>query len=251
MKKITVLIPCYNEEKGIGYVIDNIPYKKLMAFGYKTEVLVINNNSSDKTVGIAKSKGVRIINEKRQGKGYAVITGFKSIPKDTDKVVMLDGDNTYMSSEMLRMIEPLDSGFCDVVIGTRIGGKIKNKSMTNFNRWGNWLLTFLVRVAYKSSVTDVCTGYFAWNRHVIDFLADNLESNGFSLEMEMVTKMAKMNYEMFSVPITYNERNGSKSKLRPLKDGMTILSTWMKNLSWKPKEPVLLDVEKSKVDYSA
>ena len=251
MKKITVLIPCYNEEKGIGEVIDNIPYKKLMALDYKTEVIVIDNNSSDKTIQKAESKGARIIHEKRQGKGYAVITGFKSIPKDTDKVVMLDGDNTYLSKEMLRLIEPLDSGFCDVVIGTRIGGKIKSKSMTTFNRWGNWFLTFLVRVAYKSTVTDVCTGYFAWNRHVVDFLADNLESNGFSLEMEMVTKMARMNYEMFSVPITYDERGSSVSKLKPIKDGMIILSTWMKNLNWKPEEPVLLDAEKSKSDYSA
>ena len=66
MKKIIVLIPCYNEEKGIGEVIDSIPYKKLMALGCNTDVLVINNNSSDKTVGIAKSKGVRIIDFKSQ-----------------------------------------------------------------------------------------------------------------------------------------------------------------------------------------
>lgn len=236
MKKVTVLVPCYNEEEGLGSVIDGIPYKKLKALGYKTEVIVIDNNSSDKTVRVAKSKNARVIHEPRQGKGYAMITGFKNIPKDTDKVVMIDGDATYKSSEMLRLIEPLDSGFCDVVIGTRLSGKIKSNSMTEFNRFGNWFLTFLVRVAYRGNVTDVCTGYFAWNRYVIDALVDQLESNGFSIEMEMVTKMAKMNYDIYSVPITYDERNGSPSKLRPMRDGVTIFSTWMRNLYWKPKQ---------------
>ncbi len=236
MKNITVLIPCYNEEKGISDVIKGIPHKKLEAFGYKAEVIVIDNNSNDKTVKKAASKGVKIITEKKQGKGHAVITGFKSLPKNTDIVIILDGDNTYLSREMLRMIEPLDSKFCDVVIGTRLGGKVKGGSMPTMNRWGNWFFTFIVRTAYKTSVTDVCTGYFAFNKNVADFLAENLESKGFSLEMEMVTKMARMNYEIYSVPITYQERRFSESKLRPFKDGINILKVWAKDLRWKPNK---------------
>ena len=236
MKKITVLIPCFNEEGGIGKVIDEIPRDRLQAIGYSTEVIVIDNNSGDRTAEIAALKGAKVLFEPKQGKGYAIITGFRNIPDDVDKVVMLDGDDTYRSSEMLRLIEPLDSGFCEVVIGTRLSGKIALNSMTYLNRVGNWLFTFLVRLAYHGNITDVCTGYFAWNKYVIDELVDQLESNGFSIEMEMVTKMAKMKYEMFSLPITYEDRNGTPSKLRPVRDGLTIFTTWVKNLAWRPKQ---------------
>jgi glycosyltransferase involved in cell wall biosynthesis len=250
MKKISVMVPCYNEEKGIGAVIDQIPRDKLKALGYEVDVLVVNNNSSDSTVEVARTKGVRVIDEFRQGKGCAIAAGFRNISDDTDIVVMLDGDNSYLSREMLRMIEPLDSDFCDVIIGTRLGGKMSDESMAFFNRAGNWLFTFLVRVGYSGNVTDVCTGYFAWKKHVVDELVNHIESNGFSVEMDMVTKMARLKYQIYSVPISYENRAGSSS-LRPVKDGSTILYTWLKNLFWKPK-PVLSypDIRKQLVDQN-
>ncbi|MBS3149628.1 glycosyltransferase [Candidatus Woesearchaeota archaeon] len=233
MKNLTVLIPCYNEEKGIGKVIDGIPKEKLNALGYNTNVIIIDNNCTDKTVEIAKSKGALIIKEPIKGKGKALIKGFSSLNGDTDVVVMLDGDNTYQSSEMIRLIEPIDNNFCDAVIGTRLSGKINSGSMSTFNRIGNWAFTFLVRVAYHGNITDVCTGYFAWKREVIDSLSKTLTSNGFAIEMEMITKMIKMGYSIYSVPITYN-RSEKSSSLHPVKDGAKILTTWARNLAWQP-----------------
>lgn len=231
MRKITVLIPCYNEEKGLGQVIEKIPIGKLGALGYSVEVLVVDNNSHDSTAKVARSKGARIVRESKQGKGHAISTGFSNISDDTDIVVMLDGDNTYQAGEMLRMIEPIDSGFCDVVVGTRLSGKMSKQSMTYFNRIGNWLFTFLVRVAYAGNVTDVCTGYFAWKKEAVDELAMHIKSTGFSLEMEMVTKMAKLGRSIYSVPITYTAREG-RSSLSPIKDGSVIIYTWFTNLFW-------------------
>ena len=69
LKKITVIIPCYNEEKGISKVIDDIPVKKLAYLGYRTETMVINNNSSDRTVKIALDKGARVVSEKSKARG--------------------------------------------------------------------------------------------------------------------------------------------------------------------------------------
>jgi dolichol-phosphate mannosyltransferase len=235
MKKLTVLIPCYNEENGIGKVIDNIPHSTLYKLGISTEVLVIDNNSKDSTAKIATSKGAKVIYEKKQGKGYALRTGFKSITADTDYVIMLDGDNTYKSSEILRMVEPLYSDFCDVVIGSRLGGYMKEGSMAGFNRIGNWFFTFLVRYFYHGNVTDVCTGYFAWKREVVQELVKYLDSTGYSIEMEMVTKMAKLGYRIYSVPITYDYRSGN-SALSPLRDGVRIVRTWADNLFWIPKK---------------
>jgi dolichol-phosphate hexosyltransferase len=233
MKKLTVMIPCYNEESGIVKVIKRIPKKRLHKLGYKTEVLVIDNNSNDNTTAVARKAGAKVVSEKRQGKGYAIRKGVRSISSDIDLVVMLDGDNTYDPKEMLRMIEPLDSGFCDVVIGTRLGGKISKGSMTLFNRTGNWFFTFLVRTWYHGNVTDVCTGYFSWKKSVLKKLSKHLESNGFSIEMEMITKMAKMNFQIYSIPITYDNRAGDSS-LRPIHDGRKILKAYVRNLFWKP-----------------
>jgi len=234
MAKISVLIPCYNEEQGVANVIKNIPKDKFKKLGYDIEVIVINNNSTDNTTQVAEKAGAKVFLEKRKGKGRALLKGFYSISKDTDYIVMIDGDDTYKTHEMLRLIEPLENNFCDVVVGSRLAGKLMDHSMTRFNRFGNWFLSFLVRTYYCGNVTDVCTGYFAWKREVIEELRKHLVCNGFNIEMEMITKMAKLKYSIYSVPITYDPRKGN-STLHPLRDGSLIFHTFLKNLHWKPK----------------
>jgi dolichol-phosphate mannosyltransferase len=235
IKKITILIPCYNEEKGIGKVIDGVPLKKLAYLNYKSEIIVINNNSSDHTIEVAIEKGAKIVSEKKQGKGNALITGFRNISSDTDYVVMLDGDNTYKSEEILRLIEPLENGFCDVILGSRLEGKINDYSFNLSHRLVNWFFTFFIRRFYLANITDTCTGYFAWKKKVVDELVLHIKSSGFAIEVEMITKMAKLGYKIYSVPITYNRREGH-SKLSPILDGIKITWTLFKNLMWRPQE---------------
>jgi len=233
LKKITVVIPCFNEEKGLGKVIKDIPKQKLKELGYKVEVLVIDNNCSDKTAKVARKLGARVIKEKKIGKGNALRTGFRNISKDTDFVVMLDGDNTYKAYEILRLVEPLDSGFCDVIIGSRLEGKRNEYSMSFSHKFVNWAWTFFVRQFYFANVTDVCTGYFAWTRKAINKLNGYIKSPGFAIETEMITKMAKLGHKIYSVPITYDSRYGY-SKLSPISDGLKISWMLIKNLAWKP-----------------
>ena len=233
MKHITVLIPCYNEAEGIGQVIKAFPKTSLKRHGYELDVLVIDNNSSDNTAEEASKAGARVIHESKQGKGNAIRTGFYNIG-NTDYVVMLDGDDTYRPEEVGRLIELLDSGFTEVVIGSRLGGRIGVGSMKSFNRIGNWVYSHLVRYSYQVNVTDVLTGYFAWKREVIENLRPHLESDGFAIEMEMITKMARLGHEIYSVPISYHARAG-ESSLRPIYDGSRILWMYAKNLTWKPK----------------
>jgi len=234
LKKITVIIPCRNEEKGIGKVIEGIPKNKLKKLGYKTEVIVIDNNSTDKTKEIARKKGAKVIFEKKPGKGNALRTGFRSISRDTDYVVMLDGDDTYKGYEIPRMIEPLDSGFCDVIVGSRLEGKINHHSMSFSHRLVNWTWTFLVRQFYGANVTDVCTGFFAWKRKVIIKLNGYIKSPGFAIEAEMITKMARLGHKIYSVPITYDPRHG-ESKIAPIGDGLRISWMLFKNIVWRGK----------------
>lgn len=232
-KKLTILIPCHNEEKGIGRVIDAIPYAVLKRLGFATEVIVIDNNSTDKTYQTAASRGVTVIKEAKKGKGNAIQTGFKFLSRETKYVVMLDGDNTYKSKEIIRMVEPLLNNFCHVVVGSRLGGKMKKRSLKFRNRVVNWGYTFLVRHFYGANITDVLSGYFAWKREVIDELKPHLRSEGFEIEMEMITKMKRLGFEMYSVPITYDERVG-QTKIQAISDGLTILSMFFRNLGWTP-----------------
>lgn len=243
-KKLVILIPCHNEEKSIGTVISKIPIDKIKKRGLEPQILVVNNRSTDKTREIALAAGATVIDERRKGKGNAIRRGFASLPEGTRYVVMLDGDDTYDPNEVTRLVEPLQSNFCKVVIGSRLSGRMSPGAMNAVSRLGNWIFTHLVRFSHRVSVTDVLTGYFAWTKEAIDELAPHLRSSGFAIEMEMITKMARMDYEIYSVPITYTPRIGS-SDLKPFSDGWRILKMYAKTLRWKPYHSQPNQVEKS------
>jgi len=233
MKKVTVLIPCYNEAEAIATVVRKFPREQLGRYGFDLDIVVIDNNSTDGTAEAAAAAGARVITEMERGKGNAIRAGFHAIDETTDYVVMLDGDDTYKPEEIWRLVEPLDSGFADVIIGSRMHGRIRKGSMKRLNHTGNLLYSSLVRATYKVTVTDVLTGYFAWKREVVEDLRGHLRSSGFAIEMEMVTKMARLGYPIYSVPISYDPRRGDSS-LNPVRDGARILNMYLKNLRWKP-----------------
>ncbi len=233
IKKVAIIIPCHNEEQGIGKVIDSIPVEKLKHLGYLPQIIVVDNNSTDKTVQVAKKHGAIILSETKKGKGNAIKKGFVSLDKDVDFVVMLDGDSTYKGHEIPRVLEPLQSNFCDVVVGSRLGGKMKSHSLKLTNRIANWIYTFLVRQIYRANITDVLSGFFAWKKVVTDDLAVHIESTGFSVEMDMITKSVRLGYSVCSVPITYDIREG-ESKVQAFKDGMKIMAVLGINLIWHP-----------------
>lgn len=233
MNKITVLIPCYNEAEAIADVIHKIPQRDLKTLGYDVEVLVVDNNSTDNTTEIARAAGARVVHEGKQGKGNAIRTGFYSLSDDTEYVVMLDGDDTYRADEVLRLIEPIKCGFAQVILGSRILGDISVGSMHRLNRVGNVIFSWLVRTVYRVPVTDVLTGYYAWSVDAVKELRPHLQSTNFAIEMEMTTKMARLNQRIYSVPISYNARQGDSS-LHPVRDGLRILRMFLSNLTWSP-----------------
>lgn len=230
---LTILIPCYNEEKSIATVIEKIPIAKIERLGLIPKILVINNNSTDNTREVAQRAGAIVIDEHKKGKGNAIRRGFASLPEGTEYVVMLDGDDTYDPGEIIRLVEPLQNKFCKVIIGSRLSGRMTPGAMNIVSRLGNWFFTHLVRFSHNVAVTDVLTGYFAWTREAIDDLSPQLHSAGFAIEMEMITKMARMGYDIFSVPISYTPRIG-ESNLRPIHDGTRILGMYAKTLRWHP-----------------
>ena len=232
MKKITVLIPCYNEAEAIADVIRKVPADQLKPLGYSVEILVIDNNSTDNTAEIASAAGARVIHEGKKGKGNAIRSGFYALSDDTDFVVMLDGDDTYRAEEIMRLIEPIESGFAQVILGSRMMGFVSEGSMHRLNRLGNVIYSWLVRTVYRVPVTDVLTGYYAWSIDAVKELRPHLVSTDFAIEMEMTTKMARLNQRVYSVPISYDARQGDSS-LHPVRDGLRIMRMFLRNLTWK------------------
>lgn len=233
LKKVVALIPCFNEAGGIASVINGFPVEEMKTRGFDLSIMVIDNASTDDTAAIAEKLGATVIRESQKGKGFAMRRGFSEVPSDTDYVIMLDGDDTYRPEEVLRLLELLDSGFATAVIGSRLGGRVERGSMTMTSRIGNWLFSHLVRYFYQINVTDVLSGYFGWTREALERLHPHLVSSGFAIEMEMVTKMARLGEEVYCVPITYAPRNGA-SNLHPVRDGVRILRMFVRNIFWWP-----------------
>jgi glycosyltransferase involved in cell wall biosynthesis len=220
MGDVTFIIPAYNEENSIGRLLDDI--KKLYPH---YPVFVINNNSNDKTPLIAEKSGVNVIHEKKQGKGNAIKKGFTCVK--SDYIVMLDADNTYDPSEALDLLEPLFKNSADVVLGCRLNGKKEKGSITRFNLVGNHILSLTASILF-SRISDVCTGYWAFKKEVVDDLLErNLVSNGFEVEAEMFAKVSQGNFKVKERAISYRRRADSP-KLNSLKDGWKIfLTLWI------------------------
>mgnify|MGYP003751606611 CR=1 FL=1 len=220
MNDVTFIIPAYNEEKSIENplksIADNFPESK---------IIVVDNNSIDKTLHIALRYGAQILYEFRQGKGHAIKNGFKNIK--TKYAVMLDADNTYDPIEAKKLIDLLKKNKADVVLGSRLNGNRENGSISTFNLFGNYLLSLTASLLY-SKVSDVCTGYWAFKKEVIDSILENgIDSSGFELEVEMFIKIYQNNFKIIETPIKYRSRL-DYPKLNSIEDGWKIFRTLWK-----------------------
>ena len=215
-KTVSIIIPTLNEEETIGKVIDEIPKENMEKRGYQVEILVADNNSSDKTREIAAGRGAKVIIEPARGKGRAIRTAFKAVSGDF--IFMLDADYTYPATYISEMLEVLHGG-SDVVIGSRLRGQIGTGAMGKVNVVGNRLLALMASTLYRTRISDLCTGYWGFTRGVVNKL--ELNATGFELEAEIFVQIARKGYKIAEVPIYYRRR-ASPSKLSSLKDGFKI-----------------------------
>lgn len=217
MKDVTFLLPAYNEEKSIGDLLED-----LKRFYPQSRILVVDNNSTDATSEIAKKAGADVIFEEKQGKAHAVKAGFQNI--DSEFVIMMDADNTYDPADAKKLIDHLLKTKSDLVMGSRLKGNSEAGAISKLNTLGNFILSLTVSIFY-SKISDLCTGYWAFKREVVDYLLKvGIDSTNFELEAEMFIKVSKGNFKISEVPITYRCR-GDESKLNSLKDGWKIFKT--------------------------
>jgi len=211
--EVTILIPTKNEEDGIGWVIDE--FKKL---GYNN-ILVIDGHSTDRTREIAEAKGAKVVLQSGRGKGQAVAEAFKMI--DTPVVVIIDGDGTYDPKDVEKMLQPIERGMADHVIGNRLINFEKG-AFTRLNLIGNKIFNWFFRFIYGVEVHDLLTGYRALTREL--YKSVELEKHGFEIETELTVETIAKGFRLAEVPINYYRRKG-KANLHPIKDGWRIGKT--------------------------
>lgn len=213
---IAVLIPCYNEEVTIADVV--LQFRAQLP---EADIYVFDNNSCDRTAERAREAGAIVLSEKRQGKGYVVRSMFRKV--EADIYVMVDGDGTYPPTSVHQLISPILNQEADMVVGSRLHAQ-STSQFRYLNRLGNALLLSVVNVIFKIKLTDLLSGYRAFNRRFVKGVS--LFGEGFEIESELTIKALEQGYQIAEIPIDLSQRpQDSHSKIRLIRDGLVILYT--------------------------
>lgn len=225
---IKVIIPAFNEENAVGKVIQDIPKDQI------SEIIVVNNASTDRTEIAAKSEGATVLNEPIKGYGNACLKGMKYLldqQNHPDVVVFLDADYSDHPQELPLLVDPIVTGTHDFVIGSRALGERQQGSMTIPQIFGNWLATTLLKLLYGAKFTDL--GPFRAIRYS-SLMELQMQDKTYGWTVEMQLKAIKNNLRYTEVPVSYRVRTG-KSKISgtikgTVMAGYKILWTIFKNI---------------------
>lgn len=205
---ISVVIPCFNEEDGIGTVLKDIP-------DCVDEVIVVDNYSTDGTAAVAEHLGAKVVLKKEKGYGRAYRAGLAIASGDI--IATLDGDGQYPAAAIAPMIEYMLADGLDFVSGTRFPLTNPN-SMCLRNILGNKVQTYTMRLLFCTKVRDSQSGMWVFRRCVLDHLS--LVSNGMSFSEEIkIEAILNRRIRFGEFHIDYHERIG-QTKLYPWRDGV-------------------------------
>lgn len=218
--KLSVIIPCYNEERTIGAIIDAVhasPYAS-------KEIIVVDDCSRDNTRAILEreiaSRVDRVIyHDVNQGKGAALRSGIQAATGDI--VVIQDADLEYDPNEYPLLVEPILQGKADVVYGSRFMGGRPHRVLYFWHRVGNGVLTFLSNMFTNLDLTDMETCYKVFRREIIQGIT--IEENRFGFEPEITAKVARTRCRIYEVGISYYGRTYEDGKKIGWNDGFRAL----------------------------
>jgi len=216
--KLSIVIPIYNERETLETLI-----AKVNAVDYDKEIILIDDFSTDGTREILNKyenkEGFKVLyHNHNQGKGAALRTGFSSV--NGDIIIIQDADLEYNPADYGTLIEPIMDGRADVVYGSRfLGGP--HRVLFFWHSIGNMVLTTLSNMLTNVNLTDMETGYKVFTKKVNDTLT--FKCNRFGFEPEFTAKVAKNNFKIYEVPISYNGRDYSEGKKITWKDGVAAI----------------------------
>ena len=214
MESLAFIIPCYNEQESIGLVVGEIA-----ALFPGAQIVVCDNNSTDRTSDVARQAGATVLFERRKGKGNAVRRLLRDV--DADCFVMVDGDNTYDLSQLGQAIEVFRQGRYDLMTGDRFAGQVRS----NFRKGhgaGNLFFTSFFRLAFGIQTRDVFSGLRIFSRRLVKTFP--LVSAEFEIETELTIYAARMRLPADDFPTSVRSRVNSESKLSTYRDGLKILT---------------------------
>ncbi|MDI3549597.1 MAG: hypothetical protein PWQ15_699 [Methanobacterium sp.] len=213
--KVSVVIPALNEEGIVGKTVHSVPIKKLNDIGLDTEIIVVDNASTDNTSKEASEAGARVVLETNRGYGNAYLRGFKEATGDI--IVMGDADGTYPFDEIVEFIQPILNGDAEFVIGSRLKGDIRPGAMPALHKYiGNPFLTWVLNALFHTGISDAHCGMRAMTKEAWNKL--NLKTSGMEFASEMVIEASRQKLKIAEIPITYYPREG-ESKLSSFSDG--------------------------------
>ncbi len=203
-EKILVIIPAFNEADSIGKVLRDIP-KDLVS-----EVVVVNNNSTDDTEKIATKLGAAVLREEKKGYGYACLKGIeytqsKSLKQRPEIIIFLDGDYSDFPQEMTELVKPIIEQDYDLVIGSRTRGHREKGSMLPQAVIGNIIATKLIKLFYGYNFTDLGPFRAIKFEKLLDL---QMQDTTFGWTVEMQVKAAKKKLKCTEVPVSYRKRIG-------------------------------------------
>jgi len=205
-RKISVVIPCYNEERGVQEVIGRMP--KIV-----DEIVIVDNNCTDRTAEVARALGARVVSEPRPGYGAAYKAGLKAATGDI--VVTLDGDGTYPPEEIPRLVDALEDRRWDFLSASRF--PLSDPSAMNFtNRIGNWILTLAAALLFFKPIRDSQSGMWVFRRDVLGRLRLTSDGMAFSEEIKLEAVLRGCRFGEGHIP--YGTRIG-EVKLQKWRDG--------------------------------
>ena len=219
--KLSVIIPCFNEEKTLEKIVKKVLEQKNLIY----EVIIVDDNSNDLSKKIIEklSNESQIIKtffkEKNEGKGSALKKGFEMSTGDI--VLIQDADLEYEPSEYSKLIRPFIEGNADVVYGSRFLGGDYTRLHYFWHYIANKILTFLCNIVTNLNMTDMETGYKIIKREHLNKL--NIKEKSFGVEPELTVKLAKENLVFYEVPISYNGRSYKDGKKIGLKDAFVAI----------------------------
>jgi glycosyltransferase involved in cell wall biosynthesis len=210
---VAVLVPCYNEEITIGKVVAD--FRTVLP---GATIYVYDNNSRDNTIDVAQRAGAIVRKELRQGKGNVVRRMFADI--EADVYVLVDGDDTYDASASELLVKRLVEERLDFINAMRVS--TAKDAYRAGHRFGNWLLTGLVRLIFGRQFNDMLSGYKILSRRFVKSFP--AMSSGFETETELAVHALELRMPSTEVATVYKERPpGSVSKLRTYSDGAQIM----------------------------